>query len=84
MSGHISVLSETVKSECFATQSANVTSGVDFSIPFLTGGKCSGNRIIRSGTEIHRLSPAICTTFVSEQKKQDSIMRGNISALFWK
>ena len=34
MSGHISALSETVISECFATQSANLTVGADFPPPF--------------------------------------------------
>ena len=38
MSGHISALSETVMSECFAAQSANLTVGWNFHPIFVTGG----------------------------------------------
>lgn len=46
MSGHISALSETVISECFATLSANLTVGRSFRPIFTAGGCRIDNKVI--------------------------------------
>jgi len=46
MSGHISALSETVISECFATQSANLTVGRIFRPIFTAGEYKVDNQVV--------------------------------------
>lgn len=55
MSGHISALSETVISECFATQSANLTVGRKFRPIFTTGGYCIDNKVILNQSRLYKL-----------------------------